>query len=307
MANKKNIKYTYEMQQIKTGFLVAYDYYLLKHALPLVYKSSDIIVLAIDINRKTWAGNPFHIEPEFFEWIKAFDVDDKIKIYEDEFYVANLPLKEMETRQRNKLAQYLGLDGWHIQLDCDEYFMNFDEFVRKLQSIIQVDSSIFVKWKTILKQDDKGYYFISGFQERIPVATNNPVYRFTRITNNKNKINLNFTLLHQSWGRGESDVLMKLQNWGHARDYDVMSFFELWKSINRYNYKYIKDFQPLNPKAWPGIEYVETFDFNQIKDILIKDDDRIQSHRLKKIIRLLLPPIFYKISKYFRKSFFRLV
>ena len=106
---------------IKTGFLVAYDYEMLKNAIPCVYNSSDVICLCIDKNRQTWSGNIFDIDPSFFQWLDSYDVKNKITIYEDEFYKDAMSAKEMETNQRQKMASYLGLDGWHIQLDVDEY------------------------------------------------------------------------------------------------------------------------------------------------------------------------------------------
>ncbi len=158
---------------VKTGFLVAYDYDYLKISLPCVYDASDVIALAIDINRKTWAGNDFIIEQSFFYWLKEFDVKNKIRVYEDVFYQKNLTPMQMETAQRNKLASYLGSDGWHIQLDVDEYFIGFNQFAETLREIKSDSLTIYVKWKTIFKENENGYFFISENQ-RIPVATNNP-------------------------------------------------------------------------------------------------------------------------------------
>ena len=129
----KNIPFKF--MKIKTGFLVAYDYEMLKKAIPCIYNASDIICLCIDENRITWGGNKFNIEFSFFDWLNDFDIDKKIVVYEDKFYNANLSPMQMETAQRNKMAEYLGLDGWHIQLDVDEYFINFDQFVQVLKKI----------------------------------------------------------------------------------------------------------------------------------------------------------------------------
>ena len=71
--------------KIQTGYLVSYDYELLKTSLPTVYSDSDEVFIAIDKNRNTWNGGSFSINDSFFEWIKAFDVDKKVVIYEDDF------------------------------------------------------------------------------------------------------------------------------------------------------------------------------------------------------------------------------
>ena len=66
------IKY-YTMNKIQVGFLISYDYELLKNALPRVYDDADTIFLAIDKQRKTWNGASFSINDSFFLWIKEFD------------------------------------------------------------------------------------------------------------------------------------------------------------------------------------------------------------------------------------------
>ena len=75
---------------INVGFLVSYDYKYLKSSLPLIYEDSSSITLAIDINRNTWSGSTFNIDNSFFEWIKEIDLDNKISIYEDDFYKKEL-------------------------------------------------------------------------------------------------------------------------------------------------------------------------------------------------------------------------
>ena len=45
------------MKKIHVGFLLSYDYEKLKLSLPPVYKYSDAIFIAMDINNKTWSGN----------------------------------------------------------------------------------------------------------------------------------------------------------------------------------------------------------------------------------------------------------
>ena len=50
------------MNKIQVGFLVSYDYELLKNAIPPIYEDSDTIFLAIDKNRKTWKGSDIAID-----------------------------------------------------------------------------------------------------------------------------------------------------------------------------------------------------------------------------------------------------
>ena len=65
---------------IKVGFLAAYDYALLEYAIPPVYASADQITICIDRDRLTWTGDPFVIEPSFFDWLKGIDHDRKVRL-----------------------------------------------------------------------------------------------------------------------------------------------------------------------------------------------------------------------------------
>ena len=52
---------------IKVGYLISYDYELLFSSLPTVYDESDEIFLAIDKDRRTWAGNNFSLPSTFLK------------------------------------------------------------------------------------------------------------------------------------------------------------------------------------------------------------------------------------------------
>ena len=76
-------------QQIKVGFCAAYDWHFLKHSLPPVYNEADLICIAIDKDRISWAGKPFSIDEEAFAaFLKEIDKDGKIRLYEDDFHQA---------------------------------------------------------------------------------------------------------------------------------------------------------------------------------------------------------------------------
>ena len=115
--------------KVNVGFLISYDYELLKNSLPLVYHASYSIVLAIDKDRRTWAGNKINIPPVFFEWTKALDTENKI--YEDEFYIKELNTIQNETREPNMLAKKKG-EGVCLQIDADEYHVDFNGLVSSL-------------------------------------------------------------------------------------------------------------------------------------------------------------------------------
>ncbi len=242
---------------IKIGILLAYDYEMMYVSLPLVYQHSDKIVLSLDKNRKTYKGNSFQIPQTFFEWIKKIDTRNIISIYEDDFAKTELTPMECEVRQRNMTAEQMGKGGWHIQLDVDEYFVDFAGFVAQLhrfeKQLKPTDSvTVFANWITLFKKLPQGYLyteFYNGY-ELCHIATNYPVYEYGR-ANSKNKTLCadNF-ILHDSWARDEEQLYLKLKNWSHSNDFDVDAFFERWKNLHIDNYSYVQNFHPITPHLW---------------------------------------------------------
>ena len=75
------------IRPVKVGFLVSYDYELIKNSLLPVYEYADRIVPAVDKDSRTWSGNSFQVDDSFWQWISDFDTRQKIEIYRDSFYV----------------------------------------------------------------------------------------------------------------------------------------------------------------------------------------------------------------------------
>jgi len=248
---------------IKVGFLLSYDYDFLKTSIPLIYKEADTIVLAKDEQCRTWSGNTFTIADEFFKWIKDIDSQKKIKIYEDNFYLPELSLVENDTRERNMLADHLGKDGgWHVQLDADEYIVNFKQFVDLLKSKssfldnpekTQIDFSF--NFHVLYKRVEGGFLYVDGRPEIYPVATNYPNYIACRKTN-AIAISTGFDIIHHTWARKPDEVRMKLNNWTHAKDFNTESYFKLWDAIDKDNYKFVADFHPMIKGFWPKLGFL---------------------------------------------------
>lgn len=253
--------------KINVGFLIAYDYELLKISIPLIYEHTNAITLALDINKQTWSGNRFKIDPSFFIWIKEFDIDNKITVYEDDFYDASINAMENETRERNMLSKKMG-KGVCIQIDADEYFVNFKGFVNHLRKNkkkltrkkpVQICSFMFDVYKTL----DTGILYCPS-KTNYYLGTTKPDYVRGRKNKNQEKWYVPFVSIHQSWSRNEKELKFKLDNWGHKGDFDVEHFFKFWKSINKDNYKEHTNFHPFDKDEWPTLEYIEGNDFNEV-------------------------------------------
>lgn len=249
-------------QSIKVAFCVAYDWGLLAHSLPLVYEAADTICLSIDKDRISWSGNPFSWdEPAFQALIRSLDPAGKIRLLEDDFHLAELTPMQNEVRQRQRMADFMGPGGWHVQLDTDEFFLNFTAFAAYLKTIrTKRKVNIVCPWITLYKQVPDGFFYVKPERfsevEYIQVATRWPHYEYGR-RNGFFNIHCNFPLLHLSWARSESEMWEKLNNWGHATDFDVLRYFELWQRVNKDNYKGYTNFHHLHPEAWPRLGYLQ--------------------------------------------------
>lgn len=279
--------------KIHVGYLVSYDYKYIKYSLPTVYESADKIVLAIDKDRLTWKGTPIDIPNSFFDWVKDFDKDNKIEIYEDSFYSSELTPIECDTRERNMLADFMGKEAWVVQIDSDEYFLNFEGFASFLRNLdFNTSTLVYAQWITIFKFEDNGNAFVIDNGEAFPVATNCFPYDYVRDSHGaRKKYWTNFKALHQSWGRTDEELMQKLGNWGHVDDFDTNSYFLFWKSIDKHNYKYIRDFHPiLAPSTWSSLEYIESRDIPS----LIEKVKLAQGDEMERIVK--------KRSSFFRKK-----
>lgn len=250
------------MKKIQVGFLVSYDYELLKNAIPQIYKESDSVFLALDIDRKTWNGVEINIPSSFFDWIKTYDVDKKIIIYEDHFYQPQLTTMQCEVRERKMLAEQMGIGNWLIQLDADEYFINFKKFVDFLKSnnyLLDHPKKHKVQFcpfhVTLYKQTKNGYLYVNEATKTV-VATNYPDYRVGRKTYGK-VVYTNSLILHESVSRNREDLVLKFSNWGHNTDVDVENFMNKWDSVNETNYKSMSGFFFLEPSIWQHLDFIE--------------------------------------------------
>jgi len=261
------------MGKIQTGFLVSYDYEFLKKSIPAVYKNSDTIFLAIDHLRRTWSGNIFTIDPSFFEWIQEFDVDKKIVIYEDDFYVPTLIAIENDNRERHMLALKMGIGNWIIQVDADEIFIDFEGFVSQLR---MYDSYLKKPKKTpiqfaafhinVYKYLENGLLYVDN-PTKFYIATNYPNYKYAKNTRER-LVYLDSYVLHEVLARSEEDLRLKLKNWGHNHEIND-TFLDKWLQANEDNYNQFTDLFYLNPKTWKKLDFLPSKSLAELKQLVI--------------------------------------
>jgi hypothetical protein len=278
---------------IKAGICVAYDWEFLRYSLPAIYNHMDAICLSIDKDRISWNGNTFVIDwPAFTGFLQEIDVHNKIQVLQESFYNTNKKPIENECYQRTRMAETLGKADWYIQIDTDEIVINIAEFLTELERNREIDRPVNIHgvWLNLIKQTATG--FIYSVLKTPPLATNTPVYEYGR-TNGHFNIYTNLFIAHITWARPEDEVRFKLQNWGHSHEFDGNSFFKMWEALDDYNWRYLKNFHPLDKGSIPQLffqksssvyEFVKNIDISKhslsSKDLL---PNNIWISRLRKM------------------------
>lgn len=281
---------------IKVGYLVSYDYEMLKTSISQIYNYVDNIYLAIDSNYQTWSGNRFSIPDAFFEEIKSIDTRNIIIFYFESFYIHGLSPIECETRERILLSKKMG-KGWLIQLDVDEYIYEFDKvsiFLKKYRflTIFPKLTPIIFRGKllTLFREIENGYLYIKN-KETFSFITNIPEYTLARNNNNIRSHYTNINVVHQSWARSENEILEKISNWGHRDDFKTVDYFNFWKKVNHENYKKIKNFHPISPNVWNELHFIEA---SNIDEFIIKFSRENKQNIYELTISDILKSIFFK-------------
>lgn len=265
------------MKKIHVGFLFSYDYEKLRLSIPPVYHAADRIFIAMDENLKTWSGNKFEVDDTFFDWLEAFDTEKKIEFYKDNFYIPGLTAIQMDTRERHMLSLKMGIGNWLVQVDSDEYFLDFEKYVkslRKYDSYLDDPKSHPVQISgyhiDIYKYLDDGILYVKNTC-KVLLATNYPNYKLARQSRERIIYVDSFTL-HESLSRSEEELEFKLKNWGHRDEVNPV-FLDKWKKANKDNYNEIKDVFYLNPKQWKELGYVPYKTLEDITKYFEQRDD----------------------------------
>jgi hypothetical protein len=203
------------------------------------------------------------LERSFFDTVRQLDVDGKIDIYEDDFYDPALSPIQNETRERNMLARHIGPDEgrWMIQVDADEYFVEFGAFTALLRTLESYRKPLVVwgRWVTLFRQTDDGFLVIEN-TERVALATNCAHYDRARFNYDRRLLHFHsdHLVVHQSWARPNAEIKQKLDNWGHKTDFDTEEFFRFWQSVDSGNAPSVRNFHPMpgNRSLWRKLRFI---------------------------------------------------
>jgi hypothetical protein len=279
---------------IKVGFCVAYDWHLLKSSVPRIYDRADKICFSIDRGRRSWSRQPYAFDNDaFFAWIKDIDHAHKIDVYEDDFSLEGLTAMENDSRQRTMMGQRMGIGGWHVQVDSDEYFVDFKGFCEYLLKLnpnptgTEKPYNVHVYIYDLFKRLPDGFLIVTESGKRPftqPFATTQPVYESARQNGHFNKVSP-FYIVHETWARGEEELTFKLANWGHVsielKDPQVReSYLNFWRIMDKHNCKFAHNFHFAVPVVWGGLKFVQA---DSIETLLrnFKPDFNVSSWYIK--------------------------
>ena len=209
----------------------------------------------------------------FFDWLHAFDKAGKINIYRDDFYDPALSPMENEVRERKSLAARMGIGNWIIQLDSDEYFVDFKRFAEELklrntyldrpeQNQVQIAGY----YINLYKYTGDGLLYVSKPRNQ-KFATNYPDYVTGRNTRQR-VIYIPNLVIHECLSRSEEEIRTKFNNWGHSHQVNTEAFLEKWRKIDQSNYHRFEDLFYLEPEKWKKLSYVKGKSLEEIIDNL---------------------------------------
>jgi hypothetical protein len=248
------------MNKVCAISLLAYDYEFLLKTLPAYLKQVDLVILGLDRQRLTWAGNKFEIPDSFFEQLKAIDIEQKVKIVEDDFFVEGSNPRDLDTRERNILSTHAPEGSWLLSVDADEYLLNVDELINFLHEFADERVCLFGNWITLFKQSGKKMFVIENVPEtveRFPLATmKSNIFNYCRNTPQR-IVFTSVIAIHYSWARTKAELERKLLNWAHRDDFEVGDFVAKWDSLNESNYQQWIDFHPFEGSMWQKISLVD--------------------------------------------------
>jgi hypothetical protein len=234
---------------------LAYDYRLALAAIRSYYPVADEIILGLDKDRVSWNKKPFVLDEEDLrKGLAAVDPDKKIVLVEGDFHCLDTATAN-DTQERNTLSLACKPGHWVVQIDSDELLQNPLEF-RDWLLRRRWPWLVLGRWTVVFKRFGDDYLVVDKHDAWISVATaRQGIYTGCRDTKER-KRRSPLHMLHFSWGRGEGELLQKLESWTHARDFDTGKFFEFWKSVTLENYKSFRDFHPLDGPDWPALRLI---------------------------------------------------
>jgi hypothetical protein len=200
--------------------------------------------------------NPFKIDlEEVNAFISKIDRSRKIRIIEENFHSADNPMQN-DISERGFLAKQCVAGNWVVQIDADEILLNATEFKDWLLKHQPRGYNVRGRWIGVFKRFGNQMLVIDPPGEHVHVATMAREGYVSGRDTGQPGVMSPLEILHLSSARSADEFRQKLQNWGHAKDFDTEAFFRLWEDVTLENYHEVRDFHPIYGPAWPSLKAI---------------------------------------------------
>lgn len=246
---------------------ISYDFNFSFASILSYYNIAEEIILGIDEDNISWSNNKFEFNKEFFlERIKKIDSLNKIKIISFKFHGDTC--KKNEDFEREFLVKKCKKENYILGIDSDEIILNpieFKEWFYKEKPI----KNILGSFSTVFKRFDTSLLLTTPSETQNIGAFNIEENKLARFYN-KNLIFSPVKILHFSWGRNREQLLKKLNNFGHSKDFNLENYIvNIWDKVNLENFKSFSYFHPLKLKIWwKSLSLLDLNNFDLDKNVL---------------------------------------
>lgn len=232
------------------------------------YEIADEIVLGIDEDYISWSGKKYDFdEDDFRARIEEIDKDRKIKIFRNNFHQSNVPISN-DTNERNFLSRKCTNGNLIIGIDSDEILVNPQDFKEWLDSQDNIIMDVNCHWYSVYKTFGSKLLITYPLEPAVIGTAKPNRYRKCRITNVRG-IMSPLKVLHFSWGRTREEVIQKVTNWSHSKDFNLAEYMKIWDKVTLDNYEELKYFHPLKlRKWWQKLELFDLEKFELSKELL---------------------------------------
>lgn len=253
--------------------LISYDSEYLPSSIKTYYNYVDEIVLGLDKDRISWTGNKIKFdEAKLWSELSQIDGDNKITIVEDNFHRSSIPI-ENDNHERNFLKEQCSND-WVFSFDADEQLINAKDFFTKFCPIVETyDFDLMFYWILPYKRVENDSILVISNSDRKSLPNNEVqgfatqkenTFTYCRWTNNKKIIQSPLAILHWSFCRPDSDLDLKINNFGHSIESKQDPFYSIRKKVTLENYKDLQNFKTSNMgPQWEALKLVKE------KDLLV--------------------------------------
>ena len=255
--------------------VVQNDQETIERSLRSFYQYVEAILVTTD-PKTGWSGQPI-VPDGTVDIIRNMDTDNKIRIIERNFYVYAEPMRN-DTAQRqfssDKLGEWRKDLDWIAQVDADEEFMDFRQFIEVANTVPRWTKCIYWNWIMLFRLVDNEKMLVvaepdgSLKKQYYPLAhrpnakldlcrtPSLPRWYIPRLIRWNHYARPDCCALHYTFAKSAARIQEKLRTWSHANDFDTKAYYALWEAAAQ-QWDTMKNFHPTHPELWPRLRPVE--------------------------------------------------